>query len=115
MPAKLHVRSDDMVEVIVGNYRGARGRVLRAMPRERKVVVEGVNLVWKHVKPDRRNPRGGRIQIEAPVDASNVLPICPNRDCPRFDRGVRVSYQLSAEGTKTRRCVKCGAVLRTSQ
>ncbi len=73
MRPKLHVRRGDTVEVVTGNARGQRGRVLRSIPEKGRVVVEGVNLVWKHMRRSREHPRGGRIQIEAPMHASNVM------------------------------------------
>lgn len=106
---KLHVRRGDTVEVIAGNARGARGRVLRAMPQEGRVVVEGINMVWKHMRPTQQNPSGGRMQLEAPIHASNVMLICPNRECERYDRPVRTRARRTEDGNKMRVCVKCGA------
>jgi len=115
MGQKLHVRRDDLVEVIAGDYKGTRGRVLKAMPREGKVVVEGVNMVWKHVRRSMRNPRGGRTEQEAPIDASNVMLLCQNRDCPRYDKPVRVRVGRNPDGTKSRLCVKCGKAIVAAQ
>jgi len=70
----LHVRKNDIVEVISGDHRGARGKVLRVDPKKKQVVVEGVNVIYRHVRPTRRNPQGGRVQKEAPLQWSNVLP-----------------------------------------
>ncbi len=70
----MHVRKNDLVEVISGDHRGARGKVLRVDRGKGKVVVEGVNLVYRHVRPTRRNPQGGRVQKEAPIAISNILP-----------------------------------------
>ncbi len=70
----LHVRKNDIVEVVTGDHRGARGKVLRVDPKRKEVVVEGVNVVYRHVRPTRRNPQGGRVQKEAPIHWSNVLP-----------------------------------------
>ncbi|MHC5034046.1 MAG: 50S ribosomal protein L24 [Planctomycetota bacterium] len=109
MRPKLHVRRDDTVQVISGSSRGARGRVLRTIPERRKVVVEGVNLVWKHIHRSRERPRGGRIQIEAPIDVSNVMLICPNRDCARHDKPVRIRRAVQSDGTRIRVCASCGA------
>lgn len=109
MGKKLLIRRDDTVEITTGVYAGARGRVLRTFPRDGKVVVEGVNVKWKHVRRSQRYPRGGRIEIEAPIDASNVMLICPNRECERFDRPVRIRNEVREDGTKARRCVRCGA------
>jgi large subunit ribosomal protein L24 len=115
MGKALHVRKNDTVEVMCGNHRGRRGRVLQAMPKKGEVIVEGVNYVWKHVRPNRQNPRGGRIQIEAAIDASNVLPLCQNRECEKYDHGVRTKAVVSEDGTKARGCGRCGHVIRRSE
>lgn len=70
----VRIRKNDMVEVISGDHRGARGKVLRINPKRGLVVVEGVNMVYRHVRPTRRNPQGGRLQKEATIHLSNVLP-----------------------------------------
>lgn len=103
-----HVSRNDVVTVISGNHAGKRGRVLSVQAKRNKVIVEGINYVWKHVKPNRKNPRGGRIQIEAPIDISNVMMLCQNRECPRHDQGVRVKQISLADGTRARGCAKCG-------
>lgn len=105
----LHVRQGDTVEIVAGNARGARGRVLRTIPQDDRVVVEGINMVWKHVRRSQQNPQGGRMQIEAPIHASNVMLICANRECDRHDRPVRTRTEVADDGTKRRVCVKCGA------
>ncbi len=69
-----NICKNDIVEVITGDHRGARGKILRVDPKRGQVVVEGVNLVFRHLRPTRRNPQGGRIQKEAPIHISNVLP-----------------------------------------
>ena len=74
-----------------------------SVPKEGKVVVEGVNRVYKHVKPNRRNPQGGRLSKEMPIDASNVLLFCPT-----CHRGVRIGKRYEANGAKERYCKKCG-------
>jgi large subunit ribosomal protein L24 len=83
------IRKDDVVVVIAGDHKGARGKVLRLVPDKQRVVVEGVNMVYRHVRKSRRNPQGGRIQKEAPIHLSNVMPLDP-----RADRGVRVRFEL---------------------
>ena len=87
-----HVRKNDVVEVITGDHRGARGKVLRIDPRRGVVVVEGVNMVFRHVRPTRRNPQGGRLQREAAIHISNVLPIDP-----KSDRGTRVRFEIERD------------------
>jgi len=70
----INIRKNDTVEVVAGDHRGARGKVLRVDVRHDRVIVEGVNMVFRHVRPTRRNPQGGRLQKEAPIHISNVLP-----------------------------------------
>jgi large subunit ribosomal protein L24 len=104
----MHVRKDDLVQVISGDdAEEGRGRkVLRILPGVNKVVVEGVNRVYKHVKPNRRNPQGGRLSKEMPVSAANVLLWCPT-----CRRGVRQGRRYTATGAKERYCKKCGGGL----
>lgn len=84
-----HIRRGDEVVVISGAHKGERGKVLRVDPRKGRVVVEGVNMVYRHVRPSRRNPQGGRLQKEAPLHLSNVLPFDP-----KTGRGARVRFEL---------------------
>ena len=106
---KMHVRVGDFVGVTTGTDKGKRGRVLLSCPKTGKVVVEGVRFVWKHVRPSRQNQKGGRIQIEAPVHASNVMLLCQNRECKRFDTPVRTKAIWLSDGRKARGCHVCGA------
>jgi len=87
-----HIRRDDLVEVIAGDHKGERGKVLRVDPKKGLVVVEGVNMVYRHVRPSRRNPQGGRLQKEAPIHISNVLPVDP-----KTDRPARVRFQVERD------------------
>ena len=73
-----HIRSGDQVMVIAGADKGKTGKVLRIIPDRQRVVVEGINRVWKHVRPSQRHPQGGRIQKDAPIHLSNVMPIDPS-------------------------------------
>lgn len=86
------IKKNDMVEVISGDHRGQRGKVLRVITSDDLVVVEGVNMVYRHVKPSRRNPQGGRVQKEAPLHISNVLPIDP-----KVNRGARVHFDVQSD------------------
>lgn len=102
----MHIRRGDLVEVIAGDDRGRGGqrkiaRVLRVLRDESKVVVEGVNRVYKHVRPSQRNPKGGRLAKEMPIDVSNVL--LYNKE---LGRGVRVGVRVNANGDKVRYCKK---------
>jgi large subunit ribosomal protein L24 len=105
----MHIRKDDQVVVIAGDDKGPEPRkVLRALPEKGKVVVEGVNRVYKHLKPSAKNQQGGRLSKEMPVDASNVLLYCPT-----CRRGVRVGYRYADDGRKERYCKAGGETLGT--
>jgi large subunit ribosomal protein L24 len=106
---KLHVRKGDRVQVIAGNYRGASGQVLRAMPSERRVVVDGVNMRKRHRAPTPQNPEGGIMTFEAPIHVSNVMLICPHCDEP-----TRVRRRRDADGTVERICKRCENPVPTS-
>ena len=99
----MHIRVGDMVKVIAGNDRGVRAKVLKVDREAGKLVVEGVNRVYKHVRRGHpKSPQGGRLSREMPIDISNVLLYC--NSC---NRGVRVGYEYQADGSKRRRCKKC--------
>ena len=93
----LHVVKGDTVEVIAGDARGTRGKVLSVDPVKRKIVVEGVNRVYKHVRPSRRNPQGGRLQMERPIEISNVMVVNT-----KTNRPTRIRFQVDADGKKKR-------------
>jgi large subunit ribosomal protein L24 len=92
-----HVKKGDMVEIIAGDHKGATGKVLRIMPEENKVIVQGHNVAKKHVRPSRKNPQGGRVSVEQPIHISNVLPLNPKNS-----RGSRVRYKVESDGSKKR-------------
>ena len=73
----MHVKKGDVVVVLAGDDKGKTGEVMSVYPRDSKVLVQGVNRVFKHLKPSRQHPRGGRIQKEMPIHISNVLPLDP--------------------------------------
>ncbi len=104
------IRKNDRVEVITGDHRGAQGRVLRVDPVKGIVVVEGINLVYRHLRPSRTNPQGGRIRKEAPIDMCKVLPVDP-----KTGRGSRVRFEVERDQNNRvvskRRVTKGGTVL----
>jgi large subunit ribosomal protein L24 len=101
-----HVKKGDTVVVLAGDDRGKVGQVLRVDPGKGKVLVQGINRVYKHLKPSRRHPRGGRIQKEMPVHLSNVLPVDPKTNQP-----TRVRFALAPGGAKERLAKKSGTSL----
>jgi large subunit ribosomal protein L24 len=100
------IRKGDMVRVITGDDAGTTARVLRVILDDGKIVVEGVNKVYKHMKPNRRNPQGGRLSKEMPIDVSNVMLIDPSTSRP-----TRVGIRILADGSKERFAKKSGASL----
>ncbi|PKN45025.1 MAG: 50S ribosomal protein L24 [Deltaproteobacteria bacterium HGW-Deltaproteobacteria-20] len=100
------IRRGDMVQVISGKYKGAKGRILSVLRDEDKVLVEGVNVKKRHVKPNARMPQGGIIEREAPIHACKVMPVDPESGKP-----TRVRIRTNDEGKKERIAVKSGAVL----
>jgi large subunit ribosomal protein L24 len=99
------IKKDDEVQVISGKDRGRRGRVVRVLPREGRIMVEGVARAKKHSRPSKRRQQGGIIDIELFFDISNVAVVC--RSC---SQPTRVGYRIT-DGEKTRVCKKCEAEL----
>lgn len=103
---KLHVKKDDTVIVITGKDKGKKGRVIAAYPRENRVLIEGVNMVKKHQKPNQQNPQGGILDQEAPIHVSNVMLLDPKSGQP-----TRVGYKVLDNGDKVRVAKKSGEVI----
>lgn len=99
----MHIKVNDTVQVLTGDDKGVQGKVLSVDHQARKVLVEGVNLVYKHVRRSQRNPEGGRLSKEMPVQASNVLLLCPACNTPS-----RTGSRYSDDGSKERYCKRCG-------
>jgi len=102
------VRKGDLVEVIAGDDRGARGEIQAIDLSHGRVTIHGVNLVKKHQgrRGVRANTQTGIIEFEAPIDLSNVMPVCPSCDKP-----TRIGFAVQGSGRKARVCRACGAVL----
>jgi large subunit ribosomal protein L24 len=98
------IKKGDKVLVIAGKDKGKAGKVLKAPRFAKKVVVEGVNLIKKHVRSRREGEKGQVIQVAAAIDLSNLKLICP-----KCDRPARVGYKVLEGGRKIRICKKCGA------
>ncbi len=101
--AGLKIRKGDRVRVLTGKDRGKEGEVMRALPREGKVIVDGVNVARKSQRPTRTTQQGGIIDKDMPIQVSNVALVCPSCGKP-----TRVGYKLDASGGKVRTCKKCG-------
>ena len=101
MTTKVHVRRDDVVEVISGEDRGKQGKVLKVLPAKGRVIVQGCNVVVKNMRRSRDYPSGARIRKEAAIDASNVLVVCPG-----CNKGRRYTREIR-DGKKVRMCKQC--------
>ncbi|RKP45112.1 50S ribosomal protein L24 [Cohnella endophytica] len=103
---KLHVKKDDNVIVISGKDKGKKGRIIAAYPRENRVLVEGVNMVKRHTRPNPTNQQGGIIEREAPIHVSNVMHIDPKSGKP-----TRVGNKTLENGTKVRVAKRSGELI----
>ena len=101
--AGLKIRKGDRVRVLTGKDRGKEGEVMRSIPAQRKVIVEGVNVAKKHQGPTRSTQQGGIIDRDMPLPVANVALVCPS-----CSKATRVGYKFDASGQKVRVCKKCG-------
>lgn len=102
---KVHVKTNDTVIVISGDDKGKKGKVLEVSPKEGKVIVEGANIVKKHVRPRPPQEAGGIVEAEAPMYASKV-----QLYCNKCGKATRAAHKIDGD-KKTRVCAKCGAAL----
>jgi large subunit ribosomal protein L24 len=103
MQKKLNIKKGDNVMVVTGNSKGQKGKVLEVIREKDRAIVEGVNMVKKHTKPNAANPQGGIIEKEAPVHISNVMLVDPKSGKP-----TRVGRRLGADGKLVRYSKKSG-------
>lgn len=100
----MYVRVNDTVQILTGDDAGVQAKVLKVLRDENKVVVEGVNRVYKHLRRSQRNPQGGRLSKEMPVSLSNVMIVC--QSC---GQASRFGGRYAEDGSKERYCKKCGS------
>jgi len=103
---KFHVRKNDLVVVMAGKEKGKSGKILKVLPKKKRVIVEKVNFVKRHSRPTGRMRQGGIIQKEAPIHISNVLILCP-----KCNQGVRTGKRALEDGQKSLVCKKCGELI----
>ena len=102
---KVHVKKNDQVLVLAGKDRGARGRVLRVLPGKGKAIVERVNMIKRHTRPNpQRGVQGGILEREAPIQVSNLMVVCPECGQPS-----RLGRKRLETGKGVRVCKNCGA------
>lgn len=100
------VKREDTVMVISGKDRGKKGKVLKTISSEKKIIVEGVNFTKKHQRPTNQYREGGIIERESPIYVSKVMVVCPNCNKP-----TRVAHKILENGEKVRSCKKCGEII----
>ena len=102
----LGIKKEDTVLVIAGKEKGKKGRVLSVMPTKSSLIIEKINLIKRHMKPNRKYAQGGIIEREAPVHMSNVILVCP-----KCSKSTRIANLLMENGKKVRTCKKCKEVI----
>lgn len=102
----LGIKKEDTILVISGDDKGKRGRVLEVDPGKGRLVIESINIIKKHMKPNNKYKQGGIIEKEAPMNLSNVMLVCSKCDKP-----IRIGHKILENGTKVRTCNKCGEVI----
>ena len=100
--ANLHIKTGDTVAILSGDDKGVTGEVIAVSPSEGKVIVKGVNIIHKHVKPRRQGETGGIVDAEGAIYASKVALYCP-----KCEKGVRTNVVMDGD-KKVRACAKCG-------
>ena len=102
----MKIKKGDTVQVLSGNDKGKKGEVLEVIPKDSKVVVKGVNVRKKHIKPRKQGDEGGIISVECAINSSKV-----NVVCPKCGKSTRVEYKIEND-KKVRVCKKCGAIIK---
>ena len=102
----MHVVKNDTVKILCGKYRGKTGKVLKVFPKQKRIIVEGVNIIKRHTKPSQKHQQGGIIEKEAPIHISNVMVIDAKSNEP-----TRVGYKYIEDGSKVRISKKSGEIL----
>ncbi len=102
----VHVKRGDTVEVIHGKYRGKRGKVLRVLPKDGRIIVERIMVAKRHTKPNEKMPSGGIVEKEMPFPAGKAMLVCT-----RCGRAVRFGHRILDDGAKVRVCRHCGEII----
>ncbi len=102
----MRLKKGDTVEIIAGKDRGKRGEILNVIPDKDKIIVEGINIVYRHMRPTQDMPQGGIIENEAPIHISNAQLVCP-----RCDERTRTGVRFLENGDKVRYCKKCDEII----
>ncbi|MEE8317986.1 MAG: 50S ribosomal protein L24 [Candidatus Omnitrophota bacterium] len=102
----LGIKKNDTVQVISGDEKGKKGRVLSMLSKDDRIIVEGINMIKRHMKPSKKYSQGGIIEKEASVERSNIMLVCPKCDKP-----TKIGNKMLENEKKIRLCKKCGEVI----
>ncbi|MFH0888039.1 MAG: 50S ribosomal protein L24 [Planctomycetota bacterium] len=102
----MRIKKNDVVKVKSGASRGKTGKIIKVIPEDGTAVVQGINLLWKHMRRSNQYPHGARIQKEAPINISKLMLVCPNCNKP-----AKSGYKITESGVKNRICKKCSQVV----
>jgi large subunit ribosomal protein L24 len=102
----LGIKKNDTVQVISGDEKGKKGRVLSVLSKDERIIVEGINMIKRHMKPSKKYSQGGIIEKEASVERSNIMLVCPKCGKP-----TKIGNKILENDKKIRRCKKCGEVI----
>ncbi len=103
---KCHIKKDDKIKVITGKDNGKIGKVLKVIRKDKRILVENINIIKRHTKPGPKSRQGGIVESEAPIHWSNVMLMCNKCIKP-----VRIKTQLLDDGKKVRICRKCNEII----
>lgn len=107
----MHIKKDDLVQIVSGNDRGKQGRVLKVFPEENRIIVEGVNFIKRHTRPNQKLPQGGIIEREGSIHASNAMVICPKCNQLTTTGMKPVVDETKNKTSRVRYCKKCGEMI----
>lgn len=103
----LKIKKGDTVQVLAGNDKGKKGEVVEVLPKAEKILVKGVNIRKKHMKPRKQGEEGGIISVECAIHMSKVSVVCP-----KCGKATRIGFEIDKEGNKVRICKKCGTKIK---
>ncbi|MCI0511873.1 50S ribosomal protein L24 [candidate division KSB1 bacterium] len=107
----MHIKKDDQVVVLAGEFRGKKGRVLKVFPESERAIVEGMNLIKRHTRPNAKNQQGGIVEKEAPLHISNLKLICPKCNQPTRIKRTAINDSTRNKKLRVRVCKKCNEML----
>ncbi len=102
----MKLKKGDVVTVLTGKERGKKGKILRIIPTENRLVIEGLNMLKTYTRPSQQNPKGGIVSVEGKLHRSNVQLVCP-----RCSKPTKISYQFLADKTKQSTCKNCHEII----